>query len=197
MSTNIIFAKPNETIKDVSIKLLEHKISGLPILDDDGKLLGIISQTDIVKLSEKYKKEELEKLKVEEFIKNRRKKLIVAKLNTPLKRLIKLMVKHNISRIPIIDKDKKVIGIVSKHDILKMFLTKEEEIEEGDRILTLIDKILKILDEKKMVNISDLAKELNESEENLEKNLKILEKYGFVELSYSLGKIVVKKKWKH
>ncbi|MEM5832646.1 MAG: CBS domain-containing protein [Candidatus Aenigmatarchaeota archaeon] len=192
MSKNIIFARPDETIKEVSLKMLKNKISGLPIIDNSGKIVGIISQTDIVKLSEKYNEKELEKLKVNEIIKGKR-KLIVARENTSIKRLIKLMIKHDISRIPIVDKEYKVIGIVSKLDILKIFY-KEEKEEREEKIFTLIDKILKILEEKKQISLNDLSKELNEDLSYLEQNLKILEKHGIIEISYSLGNIIIKKK---
>ncbi|MEM4841349.1 MAG: CBS domain-containing protein [Nanopusillaceae archaeon] len=192
MSKNIIFARPDETIKEVSLKMLKNKISGLPIIDNSGKIVGIISQTDIVKLSEKYNEKELEKLKVNEIIKGKR-KLIVARENTSIKRLIKLMIKHDISRIPIVDKEYKVIGIVSKLDILKIFY-KEEKEEKKEKIFTLIDKILKILEEKKQISLNDLSKELNEDLSYLEQNLKILEKHGIIEMSYSLGNIIIKKK---
>ncbi|MEM5820090.1 MAG: CBS domain-containing protein [Candidatus Aenigmatarchaeota archaeon] len=192
MSKNIIFARPDETIKEVSLKMLKNKISGLPIIDNSGKIVGIISQTDIVKLSEKYNEKELEKLKVKEIIKRKR-RLIVARENTSIKRLIKLMIKYDISRIPIVDKEYKVIGIVSKLDILKIFY-KEEKEERKEKIFTLIDKILKILEEKKQISLNELSKELNEDLSYLEQNLKILEKHGIIEISYSLGNIIIKKK---
>lgn len=192
MSKNIIFARPDETIKEVSLKMLKNKISGLPIIDNSGKIVGIISQTDIVKLSEKYNEKELEKLKVNEIIKRKR-RLIVARENTSIKRLIKLMIKHDISRIPIVDKEYKVIGIVSKLDILKIFY-KEEKEERKEKIFTLIDRILKILEEKKQISLNELSKELNEDLSYLEQNLKILEKHGIIEISYSLGNIIIKKK---
>jgi len=201
MSKNIIYATLDETIYDVSKKLYENRITGLPILDDKGKIVGIISQSDIVKLLEKYKEEDLRNLSLKDFLKKRKKRLIVASPNSTIKRLIRLMVKYDISRIPIVDKEKKLVGIVTKSDIVKLISselkTYSEKEEDKDKISTLFDKILKILDEKEKISLKDLAKELNESEQILEQNLKILEKYGFVELVYSLGNVIVKKKkWK-
>lgn len=192
MTKEVIFAKPDETIKEVLLKMLKNNISGLPILDNEKRVIGILSQTDIVRLSEKYKKEDLENMKVNQIIKGRKKKLIVAKPNTPIKRLIRLMVKHDISRIPIVDSENKILGIVTKTDILKLFLSNEENIEET--IQTTIDKILKILDERNQIFLKDLAKELKEPESVIENTLKILEKYGIVELTYSLGKVLIRKK---
>jgi len=198
MSKNVISASLNETLFEISKKLSEHKISGLPVLDDSGKIVGVISQTDIIKLLKKYKEKELKKLVAKDILK-RRKKLKVASLNTPIKRLIKLMAKYDVSRIPIIDKNKKVIGIVSKSDIINLISkeVKVEKEEEKERIFTLFDRIIKILEEKEKISLKDLAKELKENEQILEQSLKILEKYGIVELSYTFGNVIVKKKkWK-
>jgi len=201
MSKNIIYATLDETIYDVSKKLYENRITGLPILDDKGKIVGVISQSDIVKLLEKYKEEDLKNLSLKDFLKKRKKRLIVASPNSTIKRLIRLMVKYDISRVPIVDKEKKLVGIVTKSDIVKLISSKlktySEKEEDKDKISTLFDRILKILDEKEKISLKDLAKKLNESEQILEQNLKILEKYGFVELVYSLGNVIVKKKkWK-
>jgi len=199
MTKNVIYATLDETIYDVSKKLYENKITGLPILDDSGKIVGVISQSDIVKLLEKYEEKDLKNLSVKDFLlKKRKKKLIVASPNSTIKRLIKLMIKYDISRIPIIDRDKKLVGIVTKSDILKLISNElkvsNEKEENKDKISTLFDRILKILDEKEKISLKELAKELNESEQILEQNLKILEKYGLVELVYSLGNVIVKKK---
>jgi len=198
MSKNVIYATLNETIYDVSKKLYENRITGLPILDDKGKIVGVISQSDIVKLLEKYKEEDLKNLSIKDFLKKRKKRLIVASPNSTIKRLIKLMVRYDISRVPIVDKDKKLVGIVTKSDIVKLISselkTSGEKEEDKDKISTLFDRILKILDEKEKISLKDLAKELKENEQILEQNLKILEKYGFVELVYSLGNVIVKKK---
>ncbi|MEM5828135.1 MAG: CBS domain-containing protein [Candidatus Aenigmatarchaeota archaeon] len=197
MSTQIIFANLDESLYEISKKLTSHNISGLPVLDESGKIVGIISQTDIIKLLERFGEEKFKEIKAKDVIK-RRKRLIVAKPTTTLKTLLKLMIKHDISRIPIVDENKKVIGIVSKSDIIKLlashFEKENKEIAKEETITTTLDKILRILESKESIDLSSLAKELKEDESFLEKYLKILEKYGLVELGYTLGKVIVKKK---
>ncbi|MFH7903893.1 MAG: CBS domain-containing protein [Candidatus Aenigmatarchaeota archaeon] len=197
MSTQIIFANLDESLYEISKKLTSHNISGLPVLDESGKIVGIISQTDIIKLLERFGEEKFKEIKAKDVIK-RRKRLIVAKPTTTLKTLLKLMIKYDISRIPIVDENKKVIGIVSKSDIIKLlashFEKENKEIAKEETITTTLDKILRILESKESIDLSSLAKELKEDESFLEKYLKILEKYGLVELGYTLGKVIVKKK---
>lgn len=49
MTKNVIVISPGKTIVTASLMMLKHKISGLPVVDSRGKLLGILTQTDIVK----------------------------------------------------------------------------------------------------------------------------------------------------
>ncbi len=49
MTPNPIFVHPNDDIEKATILMLENKISGLPVVDDDENLIGIITQTDILK----------------------------------------------------------------------------------------------------------------------------------------------------
>ncbi len=50
MTTNPITVPDNYTIEEVAGLLLEHKISGVPVVNDDGQLVGIITKTDLFKL---------------------------------------------------------------------------------------------------------------------------------------------------
>jgi acetoin utilization protein AcuB len=47
MTNNIVFVRPDETVEFAAILMLENKISSLPVINDKGTLIGIITQTDI------------------------------------------------------------------------------------------------------------------------------------------------------
>ncbi|MBA3019222.1 MAG: CBS and ACT domain-containing protein [Proteobacteria bacterium] len=49
MSKDVIYVKPDETVEFAAILMLENKISGLPVVNDQGNLIGVITQTDIFK----------------------------------------------------------------------------------------------------------------------------------------------------
>jgi acetoin utilization protein AcuB len=49
MTKNLVFVKPDETIEFAAILMLENKISALPVINHNGSLVGIITQTDIFK----------------------------------------------------------------------------------------------------------------------------------------------------
>ena len=50
MTINIVFVRPDETVEFAAILMLENKISSLPVINDKGSLIGIITQTDIFKV---------------------------------------------------------------------------------------------------------------------------------------------------
>jgi acetoin utilization protein AcuB len=50
MSKNVVTVAPEETVEMAAVKMLEHRISGLPVADEKGKVLGIITQGDIFKV---------------------------------------------------------------------------------------------------------------------------------------------------
>lgn len=49
MSTDVIYVKPDETIEFAAVLMLENKISGLPVINDQQHLIGVITETDIFK----------------------------------------------------------------------------------------------------------------------------------------------------
>ena len=49
MSKDVIYVKPDETVEFAAILMLENKISGLPVVNDQQNLIGVITQTDIFK----------------------------------------------------------------------------------------------------------------------------------------------------
>ena len=50
MSKNVFTVGPEETVEKAAVKMLEHRISGLPVVNDKGKVVGVITQGDIFKV---------------------------------------------------------------------------------------------------------------------------------------------------
>ena len=50
MTTNLAYVRPDETVEFAAILMLENKISSLPVINDKGALIGIVTQTDIFKV---------------------------------------------------------------------------------------------------------------------------------------------------
>jgi CBS domain-containing protein len=139
MSTNLLTFKKNTPVKEAAEKLAERNISGAPVVDDKGNLIGIVTDSDLIMPDVRfhfptyielldgyiYLPSSLERFE-EEF-----KKAIGAKVgdvmtadvitvdeNTSVEDIATLMIEKDISRFPVMS-DGKLVGIVTKIDIVK------------------------------------------------------------------------------
>lgn len=138
MTEEVITVKPETSVEDAAKILSKHGISGLPVVDDQDSLVGIVTEKDLIikdkKLHfpdyinilggiiyiESHQKfvEEFKKyiaVKVEELM---TKRVLTIVPETPIDEIADLMTEKEINRLPVIDKDK-LVGIVTRADIVK------------------------------------------------------------------------------
>ena len=112
MLKEIITTGPDVPLKKAVKKLLDNKISSMPVLDDVGKLVGVISCEDVLNVAfDGY----LNSTKVETVM---TKNVVYFEPDTNLEEIALVIAKKHFHRIPIV-KDGKLIGIVSRRDIVK------------------------------------------------------------------------------
>jgi CBS domain-containing protein len=145
MNKAVVSLSPDDTILKASLKLSEKSISGAPVVDAEGKLIGIFTEADVfksMKISKKALKliypsltsvsvsfqeleteqealaayREVENLKVGDVMTT---EVITAHPDEELRDAIKRMVSKCINRLPVVDENNKVIGIITRGDILK------------------------------------------------------------------------------
>ncbi|MDD2433910.1 MAG: IMP dehydrogenase [Bacilli bacterium] len=108
MISNPITLKPESTVTEAEHILATYKISGLPVVDNHHKLLGIITNRDL-----KYM--DLDDTPVSEVM--TKKGLITAKPGTTLESAKKLLWQHRIEKLPIIDDQGILVGLITSKDI--------------------------------------------------------------------------------
>ena len=108
MISNPVTLKPNQTVKKAYEIMLKFKIGGFPVVDDDNKLLGIITSRDL-----KYMNHD-DTLVKEVMTKDN---LITAKVGTSLEEASKILWEHRIEKLPIVDKDYHLVGLITNKDI--------------------------------------------------------------------------------
>lgn len=108
MISNPITLKENQTLRDVEKILDEYKISGLPVVDDDGKLVGIITNRDLKYLG-------VSDTPVAEVM--TKEKLITAEVGISIEEAKKILWKYRIEKLPIVDKKGKLVGLITSKDI--------------------------------------------------------------------------------
>ncbi len=105
-----IFIGPDKTVADADALMREYKISGVPVVDANKKLLGIITNRDmrfITDMSEKIS-EVMTKAP-----------LVTAKAGTTLEEASKILQKHKIEKLPIVDENDILHGLITIKDIEK------------------------------------------------------------------------------
>ena len=100
------------SISDALKLMSENKIGGIPLVDPDGTLSGIITNRDL-------RFEKNHKRPVHEVM-TPRDKVIVAQHGITLKKAEEILQQHKIEKLPIIDKHNKLIGLITYKDIIKI-----------------------------------------------------------------------------
>jgi len=121
------FAFGTETpISEIALALKDKKIGAVPIVDEDNKLLGIVSERDIVaKLVVEAKDADLTTAK--EIMTS---KIITAKLNDDINYTIDVMKNNNIRHMPVLDANNRLTDFFSIRDFLKAEMQDNVEIKQ-------------------------------------------------------------------
>ena len=105
MTKDIITVAPTMTVKLLAKTLVKNQISGAPVADKNGKIIGIVSEADIIAKKGKDVRSIMSK------------KVINIPEDIPVEEIAQLMTTHSIKRVPVMH-HAKVVGIVSRADII-------------------------------------------------------------------------------
>jgi len=124
ISRDSITAHKQQTLRDVALTLSNNRIGAVPVIDDEGKLCGIVSERDLVRaLNEdvNFDSDTAESLMTRD--------LITTTSEVTSSELMNLMTDHKIRHLPILQDDN-FIGIVSIGDVVRRVLDKLERESE-------------------------------------------------------------------
>ena len=101
----------NEQIQDIAKRIVTQSVNHIVVVDDTGKLRGIVTSWDITRAMAEGKKAlaDIETHNV-----------FTTKPDEPLEVASKRMAQHNISALPVVDIEKKVLGIVTSEDVAEL-----------------------------------------------------------------------------
>ena len=143
MKKNPATATPDMSISDASAKMKAEKVHRLPVLDDDRRLVGVISEKDIMlaapspasTLSAYEINYLLSKLKVKNIMS--RNPVTITK-DTTVEEAVRLMVENDLSCLPVMENNF-LVGIISKSDMFKILLEMLGTKHEGIRVEALVE----------------------------------------------------------
>jgi len=138
MTREVITVKPNDRVDEVAQLLVENKISGIPVVDEENHVVGIITEKDlIVKASELRVPFYLTLFDSIIFLENpirfnndlkkytavnvkdaMTKQVVVVEEDTEISDVVKIMQNKRINRVPVV-RNGKLVGIITRNDVLK------------------------------------------------------------------------------
>jgi len=132
MTRKVITINRETSVKEIINILLKNRITGVPVVDDENKIVGIVSESDLVYKEapmpisdywadrKKFKSEywKIKGAKAEEIMTT---DVICVGEDTPVEEIATLMVEKRIKRLPVV-RGKKLVGIISRADVLKTIL---------------------------------------------------------------------------
>ncbi len=138
MTTKVLTVTPETTVSELAHLLTDNTINGVPVIDEDDKLLGVVTENDLIFQKKKVHiptvinildsfiylespdrmKEEMQKITGSTVADIYSRKVKTVSVDTPVDEIATLMAEKNIHTIPVVEKDK-LVGIIGKKDIIK------------------------------------------------------------------------------
>lgn len=147
MTTELATARPDTTFQELVDLMLRHDVSGVPVVDDDGKPVGVVTEADLVS-KEAFggrRRRPLEAIadlvmggEVRWAIKGRghraeqvmTRKLITTHQGDRIEHAARTMLEAGVKRLPIVDADGRLVGIVTRSDLLRQLHRTDGQLRE-------------------------------------------------------------------
>lgn len=145
MTRDVVSILDFTSYKDVVRILLEHDISAVPVVDDRYHVRGVVSEADLIEkeaqqvegypepweLLTRRGRGAHSKARAESAAELMTAPAITTRVDTGIAQAARLMRKNAVKRLPVIDEDGVLVGIVSRSDLLKPFLRSDEGIRDA------------------------------------------------------------------
>jgi CBS domain-containing protein len=141
MTVDVVTVSPDLSVKDLAALFREQRIGGVPVVEG-GRLVGIVTEGDMMALdadisyphwfelfdsiiylgSQKKFREQLEKAAAADVrqLMTHRDKVQTIGPDEPARKAATLMVKHHFDRVPVVEEDDFLVGLITRHDIMKL-----------------------------------------------------------------------------
>jgi CBS domain-containing protein len=141
MTRNVITIDADSTVAEAAKRMLDHRISGMPVVDPQGRVIGVISEGDLLRRTETGTERRASwwlglvagaSSQAEHFTKSHGRtvrdvmsaKLISVDENAPLNEVVHLMESRRIKRVPVV-RNHDVVGIISRANLMRVLTTLE------------------------------------------------------------------------
>jgi CBS domain-containing protein len=131
MTNRVIWVKKDATFREMAVALREHRVSAFPVVDDDGKVIGVVSEADML-----TKEALADEPGVISGILHHRDQakargvtagdlmttaVVAVRPGDTVEHAAKLMYERKVKRLPVTDENGHLVGIISRADVLSVF----------------------------------------------------------------------------
>jgi CBS domain-containing protein len=177
MVSPVITVKPSSSVREVAQTLLKERISAVPVVDDQGKLVGIISEGDLLHRAEAGTQRRHswwlvglvgDESLASEYIKAHSRKVadvmtrkvVTAAPDSPLHQIAALLEKNSIKRVPIVENGQ-LVGIISRANLVQALASTRKGLEIPSSDSEIRDKVLARLNGQPWANTTLLNVTVN------------------------------------
>jgi YD repeat-containing protein len=112
MTTHLVTVRPDASVEAAIQVLLDQGVSGLPVCDDDGQLVGVI--TEFALLAVTYDK----RVKNHTVAQHMTRDVITVDVNDSVSRIADLCIVHRVRRVPVMENGR-LVGVIARRDVLR------------------------------------------------------------------------------
>ena len=146
MTTDPVKVTGSTRLKEAARLMVRHRVSGLPVVDDGGKLIGIVSEGDFIRreagrerphgvslLDAVFGEGELEPVGAETVAEVMTRSVVTITPEATVGEAARVMGRRNVKRLPVVDLEGDLVGIVSRADVVGAFTKPDDVIEDEVR----------------------------------------------------------------
>ncbi|MEU8986593.1 CBS domain-containing protein [Streptomyces sp. NPDC048558] len=148
MTSDVVRAEYGTPFKEIARLLADHRISGLPVVDGDDKVIGVISETDLMarQATTPDPYEPKRRFRLAGLTRSARRQAAKARARTAgqlmteppvtvhaddtIIEAARTMAQQRVERLPVLDEEERLVGIVTRRDLLQVFLRPDGEIRD-------------------------------------------------------------------
>ncbi|MFB7169982.1 CBS domain-containing protein [Streptomyces sp. NPDC056254] len=144
MTAKVIAVTPDTGFKDIAAAMERWKVTAIPVIEGEGRVVGVVSEADLLPKEEFHEKrpgmiEQMRRLgdtakagstRAENLMTT---PAVTIRPDATLPQAARLMADRHIKRLPVVDADGTLKGIVSRADLLKVFLRSDDELTDEIR----------------------------------------------------------------
>ncbi|MGW2515682.1 CBS domain-containing protein [Streptomyces sp. NPDC001617] len=142
MTTAVVSVRRDMGFKDIAQHLAEYDITAVPVVDDQGRPVGVVSEADLLRKQESQadpgghltaahllpkESAKAHALTAEGLMTS---PAVTARPQWSVVEAARAMARHHVKRLPVVDDAGRLVGIVSRHDLLHVFLRRDVAIQE-------------------------------------------------------------------